>query len=341
MDSGKRCRIEGGSASMTYHPHDALKSSLPAEAVAAAAALPGLVARIDARLAALVPHALKGQYGLDATIAASVLAPGKRLRPLMTLLAAEDLRGDPKLAVDAGCAVEMVHAASLILDDLPCMDDATMRRGRPAVHVAHGEDVAVLASIAILAGAYELIAGIEGLPPTARLEAVTVLTRAVGVNGLVGGQFEDLRSGRGSRPVREIATANGLKTGSLFSAAVEIGAIVAGAPERDRIGLRGYGAELGLAFQLLDDLLDGGTNAGLIGKDVGKDVGKSTIVAMLGRSTVEKRITRHVATAHRHLDAVFGEAGRLHVLTDAIFAKAMPGKAPAADETCEAGSAVG
>ena len=319
---------------MTLYPQDAPDAPIRVSQVGeCAATLPAIVRRIDERLIALVPRALRGQTGLDATIAASVLAPGKRLRPLMTLLAAEDLGGDADLAIDAGCAVEMVHAASLILDDLPCMDDAAMRRGRPAVHVTHGEDVAVLASIAVLAGACELLAGLERLPATARVEALGVLTRAAGVRGLVGGQFEDLRSGRGHRAEGDIAAANGLKTGSLFSAAVEIGAIAAGAPERDRAGLRAFASELGLAFQLLDDLLDGGANAGFIGKDVGKDTGKSTIVGMLGRPAVEKRIAHHVAAAHGHLDEVFGPCGRLHVLTDAIFAKAAAAQAPVHGET--------
>lgn len=282
-----------------------------------------LIARIDARLAVLVPRALPGQTGLDLAIRESVLAPGKRLRPMMAALTAGDLGGDEDVAVDAGCAVEMVHAASLILDDLPCMDDAAMRRGRPATHIAHGEDVAVLSAIAVLSGAYEMLARVEGLSPAARLEAVTVLTRAVGVEGLVGGQFADLRGGRAPRPLHEIAATNGRKTGALFLAAVEIGAVTAGAGEATRAHLRGYAAELGHAFQLLDDLLDVGQNPGTIGKDVNKDAGKSTIVSLLGRSSVEHRIERHVEAAHAELTSVFGAASRLHRLTDAIIA--LPG----------------
>ncbi|MEF2551493.1 polyprenyl synthetase family protein [Aurantimonas sp. A2-1-M11] len=286
-----------------------------------------MIDRIEARLEFLVPRALPGQTGLDAAIRQSVLAPGKRLRPLMTALAAGDLGGDVDVAIDAGCAVEMVHASSLILDDLPCMDDAAMRRGRPATHVTHGEDVAVLSAIAILSGSYEMLARVEGLSPAARLEAVTVLTRAVGVEGLVGGQFADLRGGRDARPLHEIAATNGRKTGALFLAAVEIGAIVAGAGETTRAHLRGFATELGHAFQLLDDLLDGGQNPGMIGKDVNKDAGKSTIVSMLGRPSVEHRIERHVEAAHGELTAVFGASSRLHRLTDAIVA--LPGRSGA------------
>lgn len=291
--------------------------------------------RIDSRLETLVPQALPGQSGLDAAIRQSVLSPGKRLRPLMTALAAEDLGGDLDTAIDAGCAVEMIHAASLILDDLPSMDDAVMRRGQPAAHVAHGEDVAVLSSIAILAGAFQMLAGIKAIGAEARLDAVVILTRAVGVMGLVGGQFSDLYAGRAARPLQDIAATNSLKTGSLFSAAVEIGAVVAGADAATRSELRDFASELGHAFQLLDDLLDVENSPISIGKDVGKDEGKSTIVSMLGRSSVERRIEKHVGAAHDRLDAVFGTASRLHALTDAIFDKAIRakmGKAPPEEE---------
>ncbi|MEX6508864.1 polyprenyl synthetase family protein [Jiella sp. M17.18] len=281
--------------------------------------------RIDLRLAALVPEALPGQTELDTAIAESVLAPGKRLRPLMTALTAEDLGGDVATAIDAGCAVEMVHAASLVLDDLPSMDNAAMRRGRPALHVTFGEDVAVLTSIAVLAGAFQILATIPRLRPKGRAEAVAILTQAVGTRGLVGGQFQDLRGGRATRALSEIATTNGLKTGSLFSAAVEIGAVVAGAEMDVRERLRAFATELGHAFQLLDDLLDGGSNAVLIGKDVGKDAGKSTIVSLIGRPSVLRRIERHVEEAHARLTEVFGPASRLHMLVDMIFDKALGG----------------
>ncbi|MCB8838734.1 polyprenyl synthetase family protein [Aurantimonas sp. VKM B-3413] len=281
--------------------------------------------RIDSRLAVLVPQALPGQSELDAAIAESILAPGKRLRPLMAALTAEDLGGDVETAIDAGCAVEMVHAASLVLDDLPCMDNAAMRRGRPAIHMTFGEDVAVLSSIAVLAGAFQLLATIPGLAARERSEAIAILTRAVGTAGLVGGQFEDLRGGRATRALSEIATTNGLKTGSLFSAAVEIGAVVAGANGRVRALLRDFAADLGHAFQLLDDLLDGTSSAVLIGKDVGKDQGKSTIVSLIGRPSVMHRIERHLADAHQRLSEVFGPTNRMHMLLDLIFDKALAG----------------
>lgn len=278
--------------------------------------------RIETRLEALLPATLAGHAPLETALKESVLAPGKRLRPLMTVIVAEDLGGSTGAAVDAGCAVEMVHAASLVLDDLPCMDDATLRRGLPAVHVAHGEDVAVLVAIGALAGSYQLLAEIPGLAPDAKVEAVGVLSRAVGMRGLVGGQFEDLRGGRSRRPVAAIAAANGLKTGSLFSAAVEIGGIVAGAKDGTRAELRSFAAELGHAFQLVDDLLDRGPDTAGLGKNVGQDRNKSTIVSMTSPGAVRRRIQRHVESAQASLTQVFGNASRMHALLDLVFEKA-------------------
>lgn len=292
--------------------------------------LDALMRRVNARLEALMPPVLAGQPALGEAMRDSVLAPGKRLRPMMTLVVAEDLGGPSDAALDAGCALEMVHAASLILDDLPCMDDAEMRRGRPALHRAHGEDVAVLAAIAILSGAFGTLARVEELAPARRGEAVAVLAEAVGTRGLVAGQFQDLRGGRGQRPLAEIADANGLKTGSLFTAAVELGAVAAEASEAVRADLRAFAAEIGLAFQLLDDLLDGAPSAVSIGKDVGKDQGKSTIVSMIGPTQVRRHIERHVAAAEARLDAVFGPGSRLHAMVAAIFAGSIP--EAAADE---------
>ncbi|KQT88526.1 geranylgeranyl pyrophosphate synthase [Aurantimonas sp. Leaf443] len=296
-------------------------------------------AEIDARLAVLLPRAVDGQDGLDLAIRDAVLAPGKRLRPLLCAFVAEDLGGAPAPAIDAGCAVEMVHAASLILDDLPCMDDASLRRGRPATHVGHGEDVAMLAAIAILSGSFEVLAGIGAASAEARLRSVAILSRAVGTAGLVGGQFADLKGGARARPVAEIARANALKTASLFLAAVDMGAVMAGADEMARERLTAFAAELGEAFQLLDDLLDGTESAFLIGKDVGKDREKSTIVSMIGHAGVERRIERHRDSALRILEELLGPRSRLSLLVASIFERRPAAvDASGADERLEQGA---
>lgn len=274
--------------------------------------------RIEDRLQALLPSDGEA-HGLSAAIADGALAPGKRLRPLMTVIVAEDLGGPSAAAVEIGCAIELVHAASLILDDLPCMDDAELRRGRPAVHRQHGEDAAVLAAVAMLSHAYALVAAAPGLAPEPRLEAIAILARAVGLQGLVGGQFRDLRGDGASRPLGEIVRANHLKTGALFSAAIEIGAVVAGTQDR-RAPLAAFATEMGQAFQLLDDLLDIEAGAEVSGKTPGRDEGKSTVVSLLGSASARRRIERHVHEAHMHLDAVFGPDSRLAGLLNGIFA---------------------
>ncbi|GGD99898.1 geranylgeranyl pyrophosphate synthase [Aureimonas endophytica] len=296
--------------------------------------------RIDLRLEAVLPQTLAGQTALTEALRDGVLAPGKRLRPLMTVVVAEDLGGATEAAIDAGCAVEMVHAASLVLDDLPCMDDATMRRGLPAVHIGHGEDVAVLVAIGALAGSSQLLATIPDLGAEARLEAIAILSRAVGVRGLVAGQFEDLRGGAAERPVARIAAANGLKTGSLFSAAVEIGGVIAGAREPDRAELRLFAQELGHAFQLVDDLLDQLAAAAELGKDVGQDRNKSTIVAMMGPAAVQRRIERHASAAERSLACVFGPGSRMQGLVDLAIGATLRAAMPAerAPRPAEAGA---
>lgn len=280
--------------------------------------------QIDLRLAALLPPVLPGHSALDAAMRDGVLAPGKRLRPLMTVLTAEDLGGNALSAIDAGCAVELVHAASLVLDDLPCMDNAKLRRGLPAVHVGHGEDIAVLVSISAVSLAYQLISEISDIPAAGRLDAISILAKAVGVAGLVGGQFDDLRRGKTRRAVAEIQAANGLKTGALFSAAVEIGGVIAGADAATRAKLRSFAEELGHAFQLLDDFLDLAANPGLTGKDIGKDEGKSTILSIVGRDSARRRIDRHIETAQEALDEIFGTGSRLHGLVSAIVEQALP-----------------
>ncbi|MFD2238341.1 polyprenyl synthetase family protein [Aureimonas populi] len=275
-----------------------------------------LLQRIDARLAGLLPA---GGDALGAAMADAALAPGKRLRPLMTMIVAEDLGGPPDAALDVGCAVEMVHAASLVLDDLPCMDDAALRRGRPALHRAHGEDVAVLAAVSLLTQAFGIVAATGGACGEARLECLTLLSGAVGTQGLAAGQLNDLHGGRRARPLAEILATNSLKTGALFAASVEAGAVLAGA-QGSRPALRAFADEIGQAFQLLDDLLDH-QPMHVTGKDPGRDEGKSTVVSMLGAVPVEKRIERHLAQAHIHLEAVFGPRSRLAALVDDVFAR--------------------
>lgn len=264
-----------------------------------------LHAALQQRLDALLP-AGDANDRVSAAMREGVLAPGKRIRPLLLILAARDLgcdRNHPGL-LDMACAVEMIHASSLILDDIPCMDNAAMRRGRPTIHRQFGEDVAILAAVALLSHAFGVVAAAEGLAPEARAQAVAELSTAVGTQGLVLGQYKDLREGSSARSPEAIATTNELKTSVLFSATLQLAALAAGAATPVRDKMRCIARDLGQAFQLLDDLADG--HAGT-GKDINKDAGKSTLVAMLGADAVRQRLDTHLCSAEAHFSRACGK----------------------------------
>ncbi|QHM73847.1 Geranylgeranyl diphosphate synthase [Mixta intestinalis] len=228
------------------------------------------------------------------------LAAGKRVRPLLLVLAARDLgcRADQPGLIDLACAVEMVHAASLMLDDIPCMDNALLRRGRPTIHRQYGENVAILAAVALLSRAFGVVAEAPSLSHACKTQAVAELSGAVGLQGLVQGQFLDLNEGGQARSPEAILLTNELKTSRLFDATLQMAAIVADAPPQARQRLRYFAQDLGQAFQLLDDLTDGLSGTG---KDINKDHGKSTLVAMLGAEAVHQRLRSHLRSADEHL----------------------------------------
>ncbi|PKH20941.1 geranylgeranyl pyrophosphate synthase [Enterobacterales bacterium CwR94] len=236
-----------------------------------------------------------------AAMRAATLVPGKRIRPTLLMLTVQDLGGNPWHAdvLHFAAAIEMVHAASLILDDLPCMDNATTRRGQPALHCQFGESVTILAAIALLSRAFELLAT-TALPAEAKAEAVSELSRAVGQQGLVQGQFRDLTGAPRAVDSSAVTTTNDLKTGVLFEATFQLAAIASGASAQSRQQLREASAHMGQAFQLLDDLNDERQDTG---KDACQDRGKSTLVNLLGVSKVRQRLQRHIQRIGSHLDA--------------------------------------
>lgn len=228
------------------------------------------------------------------------LAAGKRVRPLLLILAARDLGcavEQPGL-IDLACAVEMVHAASLMLDDIPCMDNALLRRGRPTIHYQYGENVAILAAVALLSRAFGVVVEAQSLPPACRTQAVAELSLAVGSQGLVQGQYLDLSEGNHARSSEAILLANELKTSRLFDASLQMAAIVANASPQTRQRLRCFAQDLGQAFQLMDDLSDGLSNTG---KDANQDRGKSTLVALLGAEAVHQKLREHLRSADEHI----------------------------------------
>jgi len=265
--------------------------------------------RINQRLAELIPHETTEPRPLHESMRYSLLAGGKRIRPVLTIQVATDLGATEDEALDAACAVEMVHAASLILDDLPCMDDARLRRGQPANHLVYNEDTAILAATALLNRAFGVIAECDLLSAQTRLDLTRLLSDSVGSNGIIAGQFCDLQIRHGhDDDVAALTEMYGQKTGALFVAALEAGAHVAGVDDVWVKAVREYGVNLGLAFQLLDDLLDTFGSREDIGKDTGQDGGKSTLASRLGAHGTRQEVHRYVESAASALEPL-GRSG--------------------------------
>ena len=280
-------------------------------------------AELEARIDTLLAGGDRNDL-LKAAMRASALSAGKRMRPLLLMLVARDLGCNSPALVDVACAVELVHAASLILDDMPCMDDASLRRGKPAIHVQFGEDVAILASVALLSRAFGILAQAQDITPATRSRLVAALAQTVGDQGLVRGQFEDLHGGRhgGARTPEQIATTNELKTGLLLGVAVDMASIICHADERVAQQLRAFALAAGQAFQIKDDLLDGpGNDSAVTGKDTGKDVGKATLINTLGQDEAKRRLMGCLQEADRCLSAAVGAKGRTRAFVTGLFAQ--------------------
>jgi geranylgeranyl diphosphate synthase, type II len=240
----------------------------------------------------------------------SLLAGGKRLRPKLVLLACEACGGSTDDALPAACAIEMVHTYSLIHDDLPAMDDDRLRRGRPTCHVQFDEATAILAGDALLTLAFELLAR-EIHPGELAAACCAELASAAGLGGMVGGQMADLQAEHGGvTSVQQLEAIHRRKTGRLLSAALGLGARIAGASSAFRTALETYGKCIGLAFQITDDLLDVVGDRVKMGKDVRKDSdhGKLTYPALLGADE-SRRKARELIEDARHGLGVFGERG--------------------------------
>jgi geranylgeranyl diphosphate synthase type II len=212
----------------------------------------------------------------------TLLAPGKRLRGVLVLAVVEMLRGDQENALGPACAVEMTHAASLILDDLPAMDGATLRRGKPTLHLEVGEANAILAAVALLNFAFETIQRKQGLRDKVRRDLSARLAAAVGAGGLIGGQVVDLASSGVELDLEQLEYIHSHKTGALFIAAVQSGGVIANAGRQELDALGRYAKNLGLAFQITDDLLDYSGDPVVIGKDTGQDRDHTTFVDLCG-----------------------------------------------------------
>lgn len=281
------------------------------EAAPLAADVTTSLARVKAFIEPRLDTALSGSADMAPRLLEAMryalLAPGKRLRPALALWAASSCGGDWEAAAPAAIAVEMIHAYSLVHDDLPAMDDDDLRRGRPTCHRAFDEATAILCGDALQAAAFETLA--RGMPTAVAGEACLVLAQAAGGDALVGGQADDLAAERGwIAPFAAAPTADQVawlerihrrKTGALFSAALALGAMSAGATPHQQQALAAYGRSFGLAFQIADDLLDAEGTEAAVGKRVGKDAdrGKLTYPTIIGLEASRARATALVTEA--------------------------------------------
>jgi geranylgeranyl diphosphate synthase type II len=239
----------------------------------------------------------------------SLLAPGKRLRPAMVLMACEAVGGGIDRGLVGAVAVEMVHAYSLVHDDLPAMDDDDLRRGRPTTHIQFDEATAILAGDALLAASFEQLTS-DALPPQIAIECLRTLAHAAGPECLVGGQAEDLAAEKGGeQTLLRLEAIHRRKTGALFDASIRIGGLIGGGNKDAIAALHRYSRPLGLAFQVVDDCLDHTATAESLGKRTGKDQarGKLTYPGLLGLDAAKDLAATLVAESLSAVD-VFGNA---------------------------------
>lgn len=277
---------------------------------------------VDEEMDSLLPQGEELEHRLFDAMRYAVLGGGKRLRPFLVIAGGEIFDLDMAECLRVAAAVEFVHAYSLVHDDLPCMDDDDLRRGQPTVHVRFDEATAILAGDALLTLAFEVLSDRSTSPdPEVRMRLVAGLARAAGGQGMVGGQMLDLWAE--SNPLDESGTARmqRLKTGEMIAFAGEAGGILARARPRQRQALRMFAHDLGLAFQITDDLLDVEGSVEQVGKATGKDAaaGKATIVANLGVEGARNRASLLTRQAAAHLDHFGIRANTLRDLCEFVI----------------------
>ena len=254
-------------------------------------------------------------YGYAEAARYSLLAGGKRIRAILVLEFCRMCGGDPKDALDVACAIEMLHAYSLIHDDLPCMDNDDLRRGKPTNHIVFGECVATLAGDVLQAEAFGTILR-SALPDEARLRCATQLANAVGFDGMCGGQYLDMIGEGKALSSDELDEINAKKTGALLTAACTMGVAAAGGSRAQEEAAAAYGAAVGMAFQIRDDMLDALSSEEELGKPVGSDVAehKNTYMVLLGKEACEQLVDRLTARACDSLRSAFSSTEFLEAL---------------------------
>ena len=240
-------------------------------------------AAIEDALTGLLPSRSPIAQPLVDAMRYAALGSGKRLRPMLTCASCTAFGGRLEDALPPACAVELIHAYSLVHDDLPAMDDDALRRGKPSCHAAYGEAVAILVGDALQALAFEALAGAQAASAANRAAAVSLLAQAVGWRGMVGGQAFDMASEGQRLGLAELKALHAAKTGALLSAAVQIGALFANASEAQMAAAKAFGDRVGLSFQIIDDVLDVASDTTTLGKPAGSDqqADKSTFVTVM------------------------------------------------------------
>jgi len=278
--------------------------------------------RVDEVLDTLLPAADSWPSALHEAMRYAVFGGGKRLRPVLARAACAAAGGDPETAAEGACALEMIHTYSLIHDDLPAMDDDTLRRGRPTTHVVFGEAMAILAGDALLTEGFSVLSVYPAGPghAVARAEACRLVAVAVGSVGMVGGQVEDLEAEGQPPDADRLERIHRAKTGALLAASVELGALYAGLDEADRAPFVALGRDLGLAFQIADDLLDATGDAATLGKSPGKDAAaeKLTYPRVWGLAAARARLDELTRELTKRAEAIAGPGSPLVGLVELV-----------------------
>ncbi len=297
------------SAPIDLHQNDNLRATIS-----------GARAAIETRLQSIVPSEQTWPMQLHAAQRHALLSPGKRFRPLLCVFIAQGAGFEGDAATDVGCVAEMVHAASLILDDLPCMDDAALRRNQPTTHIAFDESTAILTATALLNLAFGVLSKLPSVDAQSRIDLVELLSYAVGSKGLIAGQIADLSNTDNTASIAEIERLNTLKTGALFDFSVEGAAILSGVSASTRAALKDFSYHLGLAFQLMDDVKDTVMSEAQAEKSVGRDTGKATILALTGSTAALERLRGYITSAKDALTrAGLSNTATLNAVIDVQF----------------------
>jgi geranylgeranyl pyrophosphate synthase len=299
---------------------DANASPAPLDAARAYAA--SVRAMVEETLAALVPPADADPASIHAAIRWSLFAPAKRFRPVLVCAVGETFGAPRARLLRAACAFELIHTYSLVHDDLPAMDDDQLRRGRPTCHVKFGEATAILAGDALQTLAFQAIAEDDALEPSLRVALISELARAAGTpHGMVAGQAHDLEAEARGVTGEELERIHRRKTGALIRASAQAGAIIAGATANELDAVTRYAAEIGLLFQITDDLLDVTASVADLGKTPGKDARaqKATYPAFYGLEAARARASAVHAAACAALDSIEHDTALLRSIADLIL----------------------